>query len=246
MMTSTEESMQHKPKISCPRRGIARTGVLNFSTFDGKKAILAAIYCALSIIPLKAEQNTTISKHPAMERYSGTDARGKHLVLDISTPELSVLSWWQYLDLRADFEFARCIKYSETEDPSHLEFLMTVASGNALNSRIKFANDCIKEVFERKILEIKMDGPNKAEVYASIWNITPIPVGATPNEDQVITRKKGKKFKYALEKGSEGWKVFQVYWFHDAFEEDTTGINPWFDLYSIPGTVYYPSMVIHQ
>lgn len=93
----------------------------------------------------------------------------------------------------------------------------------------------------REIQEVKVETDTRAVVHALVKDITPIPAGAVPTENDKVWRAEGLRGKYLLEKTEDGWKVAQVYEFKK-YASDGPG---WSEVYTqtMDSAPSYPSLV---
>lgn len=85
-----------------------------------------------------------------------------------------------------------------------------------------------------------MESETRAVVFANIKNTTPIPEGAEPDENEKKYRADGFRFKYVVEKASDGWKISQVFKYRDY------GKDPWENIYQPVDKPRYPAYVHWQ
>ncbi len=138
-------------------------------------------------------------------------APAESLVVQSSSPDQSVKSWWRYLDLVELESTTNCKKTAMDPPPSHLTYLPKIADAEVLSYRTPKQSECILDVFSRDIDEVKTESETRAIVFATIRNATPIPPGAEPDELDKKWRAAGFKYKYLVEKTGGAWKISQVY-----------------------------------
>ncbi|MDD5215624.1 MAG: hypothetical protein PHQ03_08830 [Methylococcales bacterium] len=159
------------------------------------------------------------------------------LVIETASPDLAVKSWWKVLDLKSKSTFDECNRYKLMEKPAYIAYYPKVAQEDVLRYLTK-ESVCQEDVYERDIQEIKTESETRAIVFATVKNATPIPVGAEPDENEKKWRKDGERFKYLVEKTSEGWKISQVYKYEKYSEPE-----PWRKEYSFSDKPHYPALV---
>lgn len=166
----------------------------------------------------------------AKQIFSQTAAKSRPSVIDISTPDKALKSYWQMKDfLRkadSDWRMAQDSEFikARAEFNSDARKLMT---GDVLSDYLEdeIKNWQLKQ-YDREIVDLKQDTESRATVIAKIRNSTPVPEGAIVTDSDLKKRKEGKKFKYVLEKEADGWRVSQVYEY-DEFRIRYEGKDPW-------------------
>jgi hypothetical protein len=71
------------------------------------------------------------------------------------------------------------------------------------------------EEYSREIVDITLDTESRATADVKVRNSTPVAVGNVVTDSDKKRLEDGERFKYVLEKESDGWKVAQVYQFSD-------------------------------
>lgn len=162
------------------------------------------------------------------------------LVMDVSTPDRALKSYWQSKDAvrRAEYEFVTVTIIPELQklrgkvglDPKK------VMTSDVLSAHQEFDNSEQRsfQEFSREILDIKQDTESRATAIVKVRNATPIPEGAVISDSDKKRRDEGEKLKYVLEKGAEGWKVAQVYKYDELGGRVDGSKDPWKKVFSAP------------
>lgn len=138
------------------------------------------------------------------------------LVIETASPDQAVKSWWRVLDLKQKNDVDKCNESRKADNvPPYAAYLSKVVQGDTLRTVEPRRDACIEDLFEREIQEVKTESETRAIVFAKIKNVTPIPAGAEPGEYDKEWRRDGFRYKYLVEKASDGWKVSQVYRFNE-------------------------------
>lgn len=158
------------------------------------------------------------------------------------SPDSTVKSWWRVLDLREKLLHERCLEQQKRPaEEKYIHYMEKSAQGDVL-ATFKKQHACQAETYNRDIQEVKTESETRAIVFAVIKNTTPIPAGAQPSGDAVEEREAGFRFKYVLEKSSDGWKISQVYSYEE-LNATLLGKEPWEERYDYHDRVMYPSAV---
>lgn len=154
------------------------------------------------------------------------------LNIDLKSPDNAVKSVWVVLDenLRLDKKMCEDIGDFRTKlIEEMLQNVKQVSNGAMLEYYKKNAHKCNYSTYSKEILEVKLESETRAIVFAKIKNITPIPEGYKLDVDELKSRDIGEKYKYLLEKDSQGWKVVQAFTLSEYAEK--SGIDTWYTNY---------------
>lgn len=186
-----------------------------------------------------------ISDSSKKEVVPASAAVAPKIVIETGSPDLAVKSWWRVFDMRAKIFADECNKRKVEEKPAYMNYYSKVAQEDMLRKLVPKNTVCELEVFERDLQEVKTESETRAIVFAKIKNVTPIPVGAEPSENEKKYRNDGFRFKYLVEKSSDGWKVSQVYRY-DKMNVEYLNKDPWEPIYKSDDSPRYPSYVFLQ
>lgn len=128
------------------------------------------------------------------------------------------------------------------EKPAYVAYFPKVAQEDVLRTLTPKEIVCREDVYDRDIQEVKLESETRAVIFVKVKNVTPVPAGADPDEYDKQYRKNGFRFKYLVEKTSEGWKVSQVYKY-DEINLKYLKKDPWEKLYKVSDKPYYPAFV---
>lgn len=132
-------------------------------------------------------------------------------VIELSSPDQALKSWWRVRDQNKRYESERCAESVHAFKDSMAGLIKQVATGPALNEIADIPGACAPEVIERTILKVEVETETRAVAYALLRVNTPPPAAITLTAEEVASRKKGERYKYVLEKVEGDWKVAQVY-----------------------------------
>lgn len=167
------------------------------------------------------------------------------IIIENGSPDSALKSWWRVLDLKEKIDVEECNRKKAGKQPGYVAYFPKVAQENALKAFAPTNAVCLEDVYERDIQEVKTESETRAVAFVKIKNITPIPSGAEPDEYDKQYRKDGFRFKYLLEKSSEGWKVSQVYKY-DEINFKYLKKDPWEKIYKVDDKPRYPAFVHKQ
>ena len=165
---------------------------------------------------------------PASAAASSSTSVADLIVIQTSSPDQAVKTWWRYIDL-IEIENNNECKKMLLFSANHLTYLPRVSDGEVLAARTPKKDGCEADVFAREIDEVKTESETRAVVFSTIKNASPIPIGAEADDLDKKWRAAGFKFKYLVEKIGQEWKVTQVYRY-----DETNRIlkkDPWEKLY---------------
>lgn len=205
--------------------------------------LLSACEKAPSPVENDAKPASTQSKKEPSRAL--TTAALPEIVIETGSPDSAVKSWWRVLDLKEKIDTEECNQKKSKEKPSYAIYFPKVAQEDVLKTFVPKDVACLEDVYERDIQEVKTESETRAIAFVKIKNITPIPLGAEPDEYDKQYRKDGFRFKYLLEKSSEGWKVSQVYKY-DEINLKYLKKDPWEKLYKVDDKPRYPAFVHKQ
>lgn len=168
----------------------------------------------------------------------------KNVSIETTSPDLAVKSWWKILDLRAHETSKLCKQQVEKDEEPSSAYFRKIAQGAALKDKIE-TSLCESDAYKREILKVETESETRAVIFTLIKNVTPIPVGAEPDDTDKKLREEGFQFKYLVEKTLEGWKVSQVYRFSE-INQKYLDKDPWEKIYDDEDKPLYPSYVLFQ
>lgn len=134
--------------------------------------------------------------------------------VDIKSPDNALKSWWKFLDSELKFNYQLCQQnYPAAKDKKEKihNHIKKMADGLMLQEYTPEVYECELETYAREIIEVKSESETRATAIAVIKNTTPPEANAKQDLKDMQRRENGVKFKYILEKDSEGWKITQVY-----------------------------------
>lgn len=202
---------------------------------------LIAAACSLVLIgcspPSGSATDAAVASSSAAKT---TPAAQPEVVIDRSSPDAAVKSWWRVLDLQEKIAYDDCNDPATGEPSEIAPYYPKILDGVMLQSKTPRATSCILDSYNREIQEVKTESETRAVVFTKIWNTSPIPPGVEPDKYDLQYRADGARFKYLVEKGAEGWKLAQVYRFEDAWKILET--EPWQKIYTPPKGIY-PGLV---
>ena len=175
---------------------------------------------------------------------SVASARIESLLVQSSSPDQTVKSWWRYLDLVELENIASCNKASAEQPPAHLRYLAQIADSELLSYKTPKAGGCVLDSFSRDIDEVKTESETRAIVYATIRNATAVPPGAEADEQDKKWRTAGFKYKYLVERTNGAWKISQVYKYDEVNKYLKKDV--WEKLYELSTGPRYPAFVGQQ
>jgi hypothetical protein len=147
--------------------------------------------------------------------------------LELNSPDQAVKTWWKVRDSIQIERDNNCERNKEVEKSAAVAAVKDVTTGLALQSG-EFDSLCVHPRFGREIVEVKVESETRAVVLAKIKATTPIPAGATPDEQDLKRRAEGDLYKYVLEKVGKDWKIAQIY------SHQSYGGDPWSPEYKEP------------
>lgn len=131
-------------------------------------------------------------------------------VVDISTPDKALKSYWE----ARDWLSARTTERDSREWADQAEAggqLIAKVTGGTVAANFSRRDLFPVERFDRSIDEVKVETESRAVALATVKNVTPIQVGAEPSKFETEWREQGAKVKYVLEKGPAGWQVSEIF-----------------------------------
>lgn len=164
------------------------------------------------------------------------------VVIENSSPDQAVKSWWKVIDLLEQESVDECKKNQNKAPLNHVRYFPKITQEDLLRSITPQIPDCRLTVYDREILEVKTESETRAILFAKVKNVTPIPEGAEPDEYDKKFRKEGFRFKYLIEKSSEGWKLSQVY----EYDRYSTTGESWRAIYKYSDKPHFPGYVSRQ
>lgn len=226
----------------------------------------ALLTLALTICLLACQQADTSSMTPSSVKAQKIEptsvasaanmaASQATLLIELSSPDQAVKTWWRFIDMKALADMNTCLKEVANAPSTYLAYLPSIAQSDVLRTFTLDPTMCSIDVYSRDIQEVKMESETRALVFALIKNISPPPLGADPDEHDSKSRQDGSRFKYVLEKTSQGWKVSQVFKYSDInhqINENIRGfskrgkLDVWESVYRRSDKPRYPSYVFDQ
>ncbi len=150
-------------------------------------------------------------------------------VIDTSTPDKTVKSYWACLDpnlkyppLSPDLEESARAKAQEAQkvqavfEQQRLDFYKRLTERPLLSEyepskpEKPRREEVTKPIISREITDVQVQTPTRALVYVKQTNITPIPPDFKLTEMQQAERDKGATYRYVLEKSSNGWRIENI------------------------------------
>lgn len=190
--------------------------------------------------------NADVKAATTLSKGEGTHAPGiaqapPLVVIETGSPDLAVKSWWRVFDLKGKIDAEECNVNKLKEKAAYIAYFPKVAQEDVLRALTPKETVCRENIFERDIQEVKAESETRALVFVKVKNITPAPAGAEPDEYDKQYRKDGFRFKYLVEKTSEGWKVSQVYKYQEV--NVILKRDPWEKPYKVREKPDYPAFV---
>lgn len=206
-----------------------------------------SLACILAFMSSACSQNKDASSAPVQlipkQKESIVEApKAPVFIVENASPDQALKTWWKLIDLMEQNGVEDCKNYQNKPTSSHVAYYSKITQEDMLRSITPRKSDCKPTVFDREILEVKTESETRAIIFAKVFNATPVPEGAEPDEYEKKFRKDGFKFKYLIEKSSEGWKVSQVY----EFDKYSTNGESWKPTYKYSEKPHYPSYVVRQ
>lgn len=161
---------------------------------------------------------------------SQSSTKPPSLVIDISTPDRALKSYWLAKDIllkavpevRAKADAMQTDEFLKILNRMKFEKITTGDVLSAHHGELGKHDDTPSfSEYSREIVDIKQDTESRATAVVKIRNSTAIPPGSVIPDSIKESREDGKMFKYVLEKDADGWKVAQIY----VFKEPTTWEN---------------------
>lgn len=188
---------------------------------------------ALSIAGCSQNQDSATAKAP-------TPSEVPKLVVDASTPDRALKSYWQVKDavrkLGHDWNVTAISDFQRLKSKARIDNkkLMTSDVLAAHQEYDRPAQVQLKFIdYSREILEIKQDTESRATALVKVRNSTPISAAISLSDSDKKQRAEGEKFRYVLEKEEDGWKVAQVYKYV-TYRSSLNGNEPWEKVFSPP------------
>lgn len=167
------------------------------------------------------------------DKYQISDSQSpSRLNVDLKSPDNAVKSMWAVLEENLRLNKKMCENIRDLSSKlleEELQNVKQISNGAMLEYYKKNAHQCNSSTFSKEILEVKIESETRAIVLARIKNITPIPEGYKLDGDELKSRDIGEKYKYLLEKDSQGWKVIQTFTLSEYAEK--SGIDTWYTNY---------------
>lgn len=138
-------------------------------------------------------------------------AKGTHLDFSnepMDSPDNAVKAWWKWWDAREALGEKFCIVRNEAFQEAEKTTLMRVVTADAASRLGSSTSVCKRDTFRRTIDEVKKESETRAIVFATIYNAAEPPPGT---EESVLQEaKKGRKFKYVVERVDGRWLIADV------------------------------------
>lgn len=171
------------------------------------------------------------------------------LVIDVSTPDRALKSYWQAKDAyrKAEFDWSAAQVPEVQKLKSKIGYdAAKLMAGDVLSAHQEMDKPGRSqfEEFSREIVDIKQDTESRATAMVRVKNSTPVPDGVVVSDSDKKQREEGEQLKYILEKDSGGWKIAQVY------QYSKTNIilhqEPWQKVFSAPTARGYANVYVNQ
>ena len=145
---------------------------------------------------------------PTPPALSSAKVERPEVQIDVTTPDRALKSYWALQDAirakHADIYRRAFPEYRASEkNPS------SVVSG-AVDAYFA-SKEQVFESFSRDIVDVKVESESRAVIVAVIKNSTPIPAGAEVSKFTEQERRDGQRYKYVLEKSSDGWRIAEIW-----------------------------------
>lgn len=204
------------------------------------KQKLIAITFSLFIVGCNESTTQMVNKAEVVEKKEINQPLQPKV--DLQSPDNAVKSWWRTIDAYTDSYHQLCLKGQKESDAvykKNVELFKRVWSEELQNTLDENSKPCTFDVYGREITLVKTESDTRALVFATVKNISPIPPGADAGQNLAEWRSKGEKFKYLVEKSSDGWRVAQVYKFNEnseilkeeeympVYEKESKSSYPW-------------------
>lgn len=133
-------------------------------------------------------------------------------VMDASTPDRAVKSWWAMRDwAAASWRKNLRVYTASTEYETTRKMMDAVGAKGIFESEARFSAGQTAEEFGRSILQATVETESRAVVLAEIKNTTPLPKDADLDKYGTEAREIGVRVRYVLEKEGAVWKVAEVW-----------------------------------
>lgn len=195
----------------------------------GMSLLAAAIAgCTPSSSQQAAPQSTASAPSVAAKKVD--------VVIQTTSPDLAVKSWWGLFDAWEQDQYNACIANAGRTSRVYTD-AAAISTGEML-VKLSEPRVCELETYSRDIDSVNAESETRAIVLATVRITTPIPPGATVNQD---LRRAGEKFRYVVEKTEGKWKLAMVY------RRDALASNGgWEKVYEVRDTPYASSMILQQ
>lgn len=186
-----------------------------------KKLMLLAAVC-VAMTGCLDKSDDAKSSSPVEEKIAAEKPTEAAPVVDISSPDKALKSYWAVIDWKRRF------------DAAHYKASLESDWGRARNGAVAkvaipaFADNYTapQSTYEREIVEAKVETDTRATIHVVIRNSTPIPEGADVTDYDRKRRAQGDKYRYVLERGDEGWKVAEIWEFDSILDKKWTKTAP--------------------
>jgi hypothetical protein len=205
-------------------------------------AVILAAGCTPQALPPAPPAKSATSAAAATAPASA--APSPQLIVEIDSPDRAIKTWWRYLDLKEQNNALKCRQAKDEPGSPDQQYLGLIAQADVLRTLLPTDRKCAVDVYSRDIQEVKAESETRAVVFAHVKNVSPIPVGAEPDEYDKKFRQDGFRFKYVLEKTSSGWKVSQVFKYSETNKYLKKDV--WQNIYEFDNKPRYPAFVHKQ
>lgn len=159
----------------------------------------------------------------------------------MQSPDQAVKTWWRFYDINHAHNVESCLSRHRNNLSGPLKYVAQIAQGDVLRTLIPVTSLCRVSTYARDIQEVKTESETRAVVFANIKDVSPVPDGAEPDENDKKYRANGFRYKYVLEKTSAGWKISQVFQYRESMRND-----PWLPVYEPFNKPLYPGFIHTQ
>lgn len=144
--------------------------------------------------------------------------------IETASPDLALKSWWRVRDYENKLVSEHCQRSTRyRHEGPFRDAMQKIATGPALNEIAERPGLCGADVYERTIVEVKVESDTRAVALALIKQATPAPANTALTAEQIGERAQGVRYKYVLERVGKDWRVAEVY----AVSRFTAGSDPW-------------------
>jgi hypothetical protein len=140
--------------------------------------------------------------------------------MQLGSPDQAIKTWWKIRDLSEARDKEACEqRLANYKESSLYKYAKGISTGPAAARAEPSPFGCRLDVYNRDIIEVKVESDTRAVVLAAIRPATPVPAGAELTSIETKGREEGARYKYVLEKVGKEWKVAQLYHFENYGED---------------------------